>query len=165
MSEETDIVPVEWNPPDCGDPKCKKSHRADGSHYSSDPKIRMAQMREEGRVGAQFGKLGGRPRKPRAAAMIAEKVRQNADDVWKAFQNALESDNPKLALEAAQALLKVERDEAQQQLAEEEFDKMSSQELVSALQEALADPMVVEALGFSFEDIITLAPEEYAELT
>ena len=44
----------------------ERKRRPDGSLYSSDPSERMKQLQADGKVGPQFGALGGRPRKRRS---------------------------------------------------------------------------------------------------
>ena len=69
---------------------------AKGKKYSSDRRKRYQELRDEGRVGPQFGKLGGRPPKrsrdnhPRPAAKaIAEAAREHADDIAGVFRDVL----------------------------------------------------------------------------
>ena len=42
---------------------------------------RMLQLHAEGRAGGQFGKLGGRPKTPRASEIAAERVRKEAEEI------------------------------------------------------------------------------------
>jgi hypothetical protein len=126
----------------CTESGCRKKHRTDGSHYSADPAVRMAELKAEGRIGAEFGKLGGRPRKPRAAEAVAEHARQHADRIIDALDSGLDSENERIRMEAAQAFIKIEKDEASIQLDEDEFDQMSAQEQLKQLKDLAGDPVL-----------------------
>jgi hypothetical protein len=126
----------------------KRSQRPDGSLYSSDPKERYQQLVEDGKIGPQFGKLGGRPRKPRAAEAMAEYAKQKTDEMKAAFDAALEQkdDNPRLAMEAARGLIEIERGETQLQHEEEKLDNMSREQLENELFTLLGNPAIIAAL-------------------
>lgn len=117
--------------------------RPDGSYYSSDPKERYQQLRDDGKVGPQFGKLGGRPRKPRAAEVVAEHARKEADRIIGALDDALDEEQPiRVRMEAAQAFIRIEKDEASLQLDEDRVDTMPREQLEAEFAEMLSDPVV-----------------------
>jgi hypothetical protein len=68
-------------------------------------------LKAEGRIGPQFGKLGGRPRKPRASTTIAEKVSQDGTKIYDRLIEIVESGMDANSVRAALALLKTEDQE------------------------------------------------------
>jgi hypothetical protein len=115
--------------------------RPDGSFYSSDPKERALQLKEDGKIGGQFGKLGGRPRKPRASEKVAEAAQKDADNIIKVFRDLVKSDSDKTRLAAANSWLAIEQEETKLRLQEErqEFDigKASREELLNYMKQVL----------------------------
>src|SRR5437588_12751929 len=92
------------------------------SHYAADPSERAKQLLAEGKIGPQFGHLGGRPRKPRAGEAVAAAARQNSDRIVGALLEALNANQPAAQrIAAARALLEVERTEEQR--AERQADR------------------------------------------
>lgn len=80
----------------------------------------MRQLHAEGRAGgAEFGKLGGRPRKKRSSEILAEKAAENADRIWTKLNELLESDNEKLVLETIKHIQSVEETERKNVIDEE----------------------------------------------
>lgn len=128
--------------------------------YDSDPQIRAYQMVYEGRLGGP-GRGQGRKRQPRAAEIVADEIRKRAQKIVNAIDNALESDNDKVALDAARTALKIEHDEATLKLQEEKQEadlaKMSKEDLVAELIALAGDPAV--------EGFIDLPESAVAEIT
>lgn len=91
--------------------------------------------------GAKFGKLGGRPRKDRAAARVAEAAQedQNARQIIQVFKDAVDSSQSMgIRLKAAEAWLGVEREEGKLALQEEQAEAQHSrEELIAMLAEKL----------------------------
>lgn len=88
--------------------------------------------------GPQFGKLGGRPRKDRAARRVAEAAQedQTARKIIEVFKDAIQPDQPmNIRIKAAEAWLGVEREETKTQILEEDHDikKHSREELLEIL--------------------------------
>jgi hypothetical protein len=111
---------------------------APATKYSSDPSERAKQLHQEGRFGgAQFGKMGGRPRKKRASEIVAEAAEKNASKIIKAFEDALDEDNkPEVRINAAKEWLKIEQTEASLQIKESQaYDEMDVDELISVIAE------------------------------
>jgi hypothetical protein len=99
------------------------------------------QLKEDGKIGGQFGKLGGRPRKPRASEMVAEAARKEAENIIKQLKEGLADESAKTRLAYIQTWLGVEHEEAKLRLQEErqEFDigQASREELLSYMKSAL----------------------------
>ena len=115
--------------------------RPDGSFYSSDPSERAMQLKEDGKIGGQFGKLGGRPRKPRAMEKVAEAATKEAEDIIQVFKDGIRDDSMRTRLNAANSWLAIEQQETQLRLQEErqEFDigKATREELISYMKGVL----------------------------
>lgn len=128
--------------PPCGDRACAKAHRPNGEHYSADNSVRMMQLQEDGKVGAQFGQLGGarKKRNRRAAEVIAEMAAEEADNIKRVFRDGIDFDNPiGVRMAAAKEILRVEADEEKLSMAREkqDIDNMNKQQLVSKIGEVL----------------------------
>jgi hypothetical protein len=126
--------------------------RPDGSFYSSDPSERALQLKEDGKIGGHFGKLGGRPRKPRASEKVAEAAQKEADNIIKVFSDLIQSDSEKTKLAAANSWLAIEQEETKLRLQEErqEFDigQASREELLNFMKDALkAGSPIADQLG------------------
>lgn len=115
--------------------------RPNGDFYSSDPSERAMQLKEDGKIGGHFGKLGGRPRKPRAMEKVAEAATKEAEDIIKVFKDGIHDDSMRTRLNAANSWLAIEDRETQLRLQEErqEFDigQASRDELLKYMKEAL----------------------------
>lgn len=115
--------------------------RPDGSFYSSDASERAMQLKEDGKIGGQFGKLGGRPRKPRASEILAEEARKNTEEFIEVLKRGISSDSEKTALAYLQTWIGFETEETRLRLQEErqEFDigKASREELIAFMKETL----------------------------
>lgn len=73
--------------------------------------------------GSKFGKMGGRPRKPRVAKRVAEAAQTDemAEQLIEVFRDAIQPSQPShIRIKAAEALIAIERDEARIAMAEEE---------------------------------------------
>ena len=137
--------------------------RPNGEPYSSDPKERYQQLVADGKIGPEFGKLGGRPRKKRAAEIVAEHARKKADEIIQVFDDALDEENHiRVRMEAANALIKIERDEAHVQLEEDKMEEWSREQLADALREVLSDPQIAAVVGVGYD--AELGEGDYEEL-
>lgn len=124
----------------------ERKRRPNGEYYSSDPSERMRQLQEDGRVGGEFGKLGGRPRKL-ATEELAEKASQRADKFVKVLDDLLDSDSEKMRLAAVNKWLEIEETDRQRQR-QEKFDELDHDQLVAAIQEMLEDPRIRRQLEY-----------------
>jgi hypothetical protein len=97
----------------------------------------------EGKLGgAEFGRMGGRPRKDRAAASVAEKARDKAKDIAQVFEDAIDPSQPiNVRVKAAQAWLEIEREEGKLSLQEGEADHRdkSREELLEIVRSKMKD--------------------------
>jgi hypothetical protein len=109
----------------------------------------MAQLRAEGKMGPQFGRLGGRPRKDRApvekpqtaAQAVAAAARANRDKIAKVYTDAIQAGvSETTRLRAVGSWLGVEGEEAEREIREAEaeverkaLESMSRDELVGEL--------------------------------
>lgn len=75
-------------------------------------------LKEKGLIGPQFGKLGGRPRKPRANTTVAEKTAEKGDAIFSRLMSIVEDGMDSQSIKAAQTLLKTE--ELERQIQEKE---------------------------------------------
>lgn len=93
--------------------------------------------------GAKFGRLGGRPRKARAAKKVAEAAQdeRNAQRIIRVFKDAVHESQPMgIRLQGAKLWIEVERDEAKIELQEDgaEKDDRTREQLIEALTEKLS---------------------------
>jgi hypothetical protein len=97
-------------------------------------------LKAQGRIGPQFGKLGGRPKTPRASVIIAEKVSQEGTRIYERLMNVVESGMDANSIRAAQTLLKVE--EQERQIEEKEvvnLEQAKRNELLAIVAEGLRE--------------------------
>lgn len=93
--------------------------------------------------GAKFGKLGGRPKRDRAAKRVAESAQDDATakQIINVFKDAIAPDQPMgIRLKAAEAWLGVEREEAKVAIQEADSDSKqhSREELIELLSHKLS---------------------------
>jgi hypothetical protein len=103
---------------------------------------------KEGKIGgAEFGKLGGRPRKQTANQLAAEAARESAEDIVQAFRSALDPKQPPyVRMQAAIQWLKIEANETER-TSKVEIDE-DREELMKELREFMRDNSIeVEPIG------------------
>lgn len=107
----------------------------------------MKKRHEEGVAGgAEFGKLGGRPKKKRASQVIAERASEEGEKMAQVLVDAMDEDNPhSIRMKAVEAMTKIEEKETRLQIDEaEQLRKMDHDQLVSVVAEKFAsNPMVL----------------------
>jgi len=92
---------------------------------------RMMQLHAEGRAGPEYGKMGGRPRKPRASEQIAEKVVEDAEAFYQRLKEIGLEGGEKNAVGAILALLKIEEQERKIVVQQEEkIDQLRREDLL-----------------------------------
>jgi hypothetical protein len=73
---------------------------------------RMKALHAQGKAGAEFGKLGGRPKKPRASELVADKAREDAELFYKKLRDvALYSESEKFSIDAIKHIHFIEEQE------------------------------------------------------
>ena len=98
----------------------------------------MKRLHAEGRAGAEFGKLGGRPKAPRASERIAERVAQKGDDYFERLDEIAMTESGKNAIAALQTLLKIEEQERKIVIEEEDkIDELDRTALLALVSEQL----------------------------
>lgn len=109
--------------------------------------VSMKERVRAGKVGAKFGKLGGRPKIKRASELVAEEAQKEADKIVTVFKDAI-SPNQTIGtrLKGAQMFLEVEKDERRLEMDEEEhFQNMSQNELAKFLADEIEGNPTVRA--------------------
>jgi len=94
------------------------------------------EMIKAGKMGGQFGKLGGRPKVKRASELVAEAARDLSKEIIDAYKRGLIDESAFVRLKAAKELLDIETKEAELQIKEE-----------VALKNATKDELIDELLG------------------
>lgn len=95
----------------------------------------------EGRLGgAEFGRLGGRPKKPRAAERVAERVAGEADNFFERLKEIVETGGEANAINSIKTLLQIEENERQIQENEElKFEQLKRDELIKFIAGTLGE--------------------------
>lgn len=116
-------------------------------HISDEGKEKLAELARqrhaEGKFGgAHFGRMGGRPRKERAAKRIAEAAQedQNARALIQVFKDGVDERQPiGTRLQAAKLWTEIEREEARVSLQEERTDQdLTREQLIASLTQRLS---------------------------
>ena len=118
------------------------------------------QRHAEGKFGgAEFGKMGGRPRKDRAAQSVAEAAQEEANrrKIIQVFKDAVDGDQHiSTRLKGAEAWLQIEREEGKLSIQEEEQDakQHSREELIEILAKRLTSGPAAEQVRRKLEEQI-----------
>jgi len=100
----------------------------------------MLKLHQEGRAGGQFGKLGGRPKKPRASELVAERVREDAEEYYQRMRQIVLEGGEKVASTTFTSLMKIEEQERKITVEEEEkIDQLRREELLALVSEQLRE--------------------------
>ena len=107
----------------------------------------------QGRLGgAEFGRMGGRPRKIRASEKVAEKVQNDAEEMYIRFREIMDAGVDRDSITAMQTLLKIEDNERVIQEREEvKVEQLRRDELLAILTGTLSE--LVES-GILVEGIV-----------
>ncbi len=101
--------------------------------YPSDPSQRARELVAAGKFGgAKYGRMGGRPRTPRASEIAAREAQEHAEEIVQAFRDALHPSQPiQVRLKAAVEWLKIEQQGDTQKIgARDDFSVATEEELV-----------------------------------
>jgi hypothetical protein len=104
--------------------------------YSSNPSQRARELVAAGKLGgAKYGRMGGRPRTPRASEIAAREAQEHAEEIVAAFRDALHPSQPIMVrIRAAVAWLNLERKEdARVNASMSSFALASREELVALI--------------------------------
>lgn len=130
-----------------------KRRRKNLSPEAKDKLSRLAKERHaRGEFGgSEFGKLGGRPRKDRTSAAVAEaaKEEENRRQIIEVFKDAVHPNQQvSTRLRAVQLWMQIEQEEGKLLIQEEEADSKqhSREELLEILQEKLTSGPAAEIL-------------------
>lgn len=116
---------------------------------------RAIELHAQGKFGgAEFGRLGGRPRKPSITEQVAEKLREKSSEVAAAIIDGLDEDNaPTVRLQAARQALEVEAlDDRRRASEEREFERLSDPALAKLVGEMLSGLKDAGAIDQLFVD-------------
>lgn len=125
------------------------------------------ELTQQGKIGPQYGKLGGRPRKPRATEIVAEKAKQHAEEIANVFLDIIQNQDEKSAakLAAANSWLEHEQKEAQLQLQEEKHDLDLENASQAELMEFLVDALTQGNLAEQFGPVFDIPPGDIEEIS
>jgi hypothetical protein len=102
----------------------------------------MLRLHEEGRAGADYGKMGGRPRKPRASEYIADRVAQDAEAFYERMREIVLEGGEKNAGAIFRDLMKIEEQERKITVEEEDrIDQLNREKLLELVSKQLADAL------------------------
>lgn len=92
---------------------------------------RAKQLVKQGKIGG-VQKGAGRPKKERASEVVAEKIREDGERIYRALRKALNSKSDSVALKAALAMIQIEREEEEYQAKEEQrmYENLSREKLL-----------------------------------
>ncbi len=124
----------------------------------------MLRLHQEGRAGAEYGKMGGRPREPRASEQIAERVSQHADEYFQRLHEIVLEGGEKTAIAAFKALTDIEERERKIIIEEEEkIDQLRREELLALVQQQLSE--LTGAGIIAIGDAEVVRDERFAEIS
>jgi hypothetical protein len=111
---------------------------------SDEERERRSKLAKRLHSAGRFGgvqKGSGRPRKERAQEQVAERVREDADEIYKALKASLKSSSPSIKLKAALAMLDIETKEEEFKIKEEQrqFDNLSKDRMLEMIAERIAE--------------------------
>lgn len=115
---------------------------------------RMRQLHAEGRAGAEFGKLGGRPRKKRASEVAAEKIAEQGEHIAQVLLDLIDDpDSPKVRLDAIKHAHAIEEQERKTKENEEvKYEQLKHSELLELVVGNFFE--LIKSGRINFEDII-----------
>jgi hypothetical protein len=102
----------------------------------------MLRLHEEGRAGADYGKMCGRPRKPRASEYIAYRVAKDAEAFYERMREIVLEGGEKNAGAIFRDLMKIEEQERKITVEEEDrIDQLNREKLLELVSKQLADAL------------------------
>lgn len=134
-------------------------------NISDEERQRRSELAKRLHAKGQFGGRqpgAGRPRKKRAAEIVAEAAVDLADDMVASFRDGMSPKQPaSVRIKAATELLKIEHSEAELKIKEnQQLDGMSNEQLVALIAERFGRLADGGALPPGFDDFIEGEAEE-----
>jgi broad specificity phosphatase PhoE len=134
-------------------------------NISDEERQRRSELAKRLHAQGQFGGRqpgSGRPRKKRAAEVVAEGAAERGEQILQVFDDAMSSKQPaSVRVKAATELLKIEHSEAELKIKENQaLDGMSNEQLVALIAERFGRLQSAGALPPGMEDFIELEAEE-----
>jgi hypothetical protein len=124
---------------------------------------RMRRLHAEGKAGAQFGHLGGRPRQKRAAELAAEKIAAEGEELYRILKEKIDSDSEKISLDALRFAYELEERERKANVEEEvRYEQLKHAELAELVIGNLVE--LIEAGQIDLGDIVEVEGVEVREL-
>lgn len=121
---------------------------------------RMKRLHAEGRAGAEFGKLGGRPKVKRATEVAAEEIEKKGKELFQALWEKVESDSEKISLDAVKFAYELEERERKVHVEEEvRYEHLKQAELAE-----LVIANLVQLVGTGSIDIGEIIDAEVHEI-
>jgi hypothetical protein len=123
--------------------------------YPSDPSQRARDLVAAGKFGgAKYGRMGGRPRTPRASEIAAREAQEHAEEIVAAFRDALHPSQPiQVRLKAAVEWLKIEQQGVAQEIsAKDDFAVATEEELVNFIVSYLTSNQLVTSVEMKLRD-------------
>jgi hypothetical protein len=123
--------------------------------YPSDPSQRARELVAAGKFGgAKYGRMGGRPRTPRASEIAAREAQEHAEEIVAAFRDALHPSQPiQVRLRAAVEWLKIERQGVAEKIgASEDLSLATEEELVNFILGYLTSARLVRSVDMKLRE-------------
>ena len=123
--------------------------------YPSDPSQRARELVAAGKFGgAKYGRMGGRPRTPRASEIAAREAQEHAEEIVQAFRDALHPSQPiQVRLKAAVEWLKIEQQGVAQEIgAKDDFAVATEEELVNVILGYLTSARLVKSVEMKLRE-------------
>jgi hypothetical protein len=128
-------------------------------------RLDMIEKRKAGKVGPEYGKLGGRPRKPRAAELLAQEAEKHKEQMLQVLKDSIDSNQPiGVRQKGLDQWLAIEREERRLEMDEDEhIAKMSKDELAAMLASKFQENPLLQQMfmkRMTGEDAIDVEGEE-----
>ena len=123
--------------------------------YASDPRERAQQLVAEGRLGgAKYGRMGGRPRTPRASEIAAGKRQKHAEEIVPAFRmHCTRRSRSRCGSRPLSSRLKIEQQGVAQEIrAMDDFSMATEEELVNFILGYLTSARLVTSLDMQLRE-------------
>jgi hypothetical protein len=124
---------------------------------------RMRDLHAQGKAGAQFGHLGGRPRQKRAAEVAAEKIAEEGEELYRILKEKIDSESDKVSLDALKFAYDLEERERKANVEEEvRYEQLKHAELAKLVIGNLIE--LLEAGQIDLGEVIEVEGVEVREI-